>query len=486
MNKYTLAFKDAQIEQKYQRQLLKVRRWTTFCFVTFGISIIFIIKCVQAGVEGNNYQLLSSAVLLSYFLIQLLFVKFYPQYIRLALILVNHIMNIYLFAQETKKDPQMAMLQGINQMGATYLLVLIGEYLDGIITLVNLSVFRIVWAIAYSTQIQMSAIVSSILLIFYINYFNYQFHKGMRSQFLLSFVDSNFEELLKKLSFEFPYMIIQFQQDNLSCHISSSNKCESLFLDTQESNDFMNNSYVDSIPLKSFLFQLIQKYNQDHSANSNNEFIIKYQKKSFLITSTLFQTNSLKALLSFKEFNKVNFLQKHLLINRNLQLMKIIIKLAKRLKYYSNSNYQYLKIQRKALILILNENINLYENYKEIQVLSLIKKLLNYCSNLDVKVFTNIKLNQTIITHTKLFALIFWIIMDNVKSNQLILSCYQTEQFNYQIKFNSQFDLDKIQNLIYSNLLKYQILFLDIFLSKTEIILVHTCELDVPFFLDSK
>lgn len=58
-------------------------------------------------------------------------------------------------------------------MGATYLLVLIGEYLDGVISIVNLSIFRIVWAYTYSSEIQISAIISTILLMFYINYFNY-------------------------------------------------------------------------------------------------------------------------------------------------------------------------------------------------------------------------------------------------------------------------------------------------------------------------
>ncbi|CAD8084054.1 unnamed protein product [Paramecium sonneborni] len=483
MNKYTLAFNDAQIEKKYQRQLIKVRRWATFCFVTLGLILIFVIKCVQAGVEGNIYQLLSSAVLLSYFIIQLIFIKFYPQYMRLALVLINHIMNIYLFAQETKKDPQMAMLQGINQMGATYLLVLIGEYIDGMITLVNLSVFRIGWAIAYSSQIQMSAIVSSILLIFYINYFNYQFHKGIRSQYLLGFVDSNFEELLKKLSFEFPYMIIQFQEENLSCQISSTNKCETLFQNSQKSQDFMNNSYVENIPFKTYLFQIVGNYNQDHSANCNNQFVLKYQKKSFLINSTVFQTNSLKILLTFKEFNKVNILSKNQIYSRNLQLMKLIFKLLQRLKQYSNQNYKYLIIQRKALILILNENINLYDNYKDIQVLSFIQKLLNYCGNLNIKLLTNLRGDQQIATHPKLFALIFWIIVDNIKSNRLILSCYQTNDLVYQIKFTSQFDSDKIERLIFPNIWKYQVLFLDIILSKTEVILVHTYELDVPFVL---
>lgn len=58
-------------------------------------------------------------------------------------------------------------------MGATYLLVLIGEYLDGVISIVNLSIFRIVWAYTYSSEIQISAIISTTLLMFYINYFNY-------------------------------------------------------------------------------------------------------------------------------------------------------------------------------------------------------------------------------------------------------------------------------------------------------------------------
>jgi hypothetical protein len=39
----------------------------------------------------------------------------------------------------------MAMLQGVNQMAATYLLVLTGEYIDGMITIFTLQVFRIFW-----------------------------------------------------------------------------------------------------------------------------------------------------------------------------------------------------------------------------------------------------------------------------------------------------------------------------------------------------
>ncbi|CAD8116860.1 unnamed protein product [Paramecium sonneborni] len=486
MNKYSLAFKDAQIERKYQRQLIKVRRWSTFCFVTLGLIIIFVIKCFQAGVEGNITQLLSNVILISYFFVQLLFIKFYPQYIRLALVLINHIMNIYLFAQESKKDSQMAMLQGINQMGATYLLVLIGEYLDGIITLINLSIFRIGWAIVYSSQIQISAIVSTILLIFYVIYFNYQFHKGIRSQFLLSYVDSNFEEILKKLSFEFPFMIIQFQEENLSYQISTTNKCESIFQNSQESYDFMNNSLIENIPFKTYLFKLITNYNKDHSANCNNEFVLRYQKKSFLITSTIFQTNSLKVLLTFKEFNKVNILSRNYIYDRNIQLMKLIFKLVRRLKYYSNKNQKFVIIQRKALILILNENINLNNNYKDIQVLNFIQKLIKYCRDLHIRLQTNLKEDKMIGTHPRLFALIFFNIIDNIKSNRLKLSCNQTNDFLYQIKFTSEFDLDKIQRLIFPNILKYQILFIDIFLSKTEIILVHTCELNVAFVLDYK
>lgn len=38
-------------------------------------------------------------------------------------------------------------------MAATYLLILIGEFVDGAITLINLSLFRIIWAANFSSTI---------------------------------------------------------------------------------------------------------------------------------------------------------------------------------------------------------------------------------------------------------------------------------------------------------------------------------------------
>lgn len=45
-------------------------------------------------------------------------------------------------------------------MGATYLLILIGEFIDGSIAIVILTIYRITWSILFSTDIQYSAFVS--------------------------------------------------------------------------------------------------------------------------------------------------------------------------------------------------------------------------------------------------------------------------------------------------------------------------------------
>jgi hypothetical protein len=67
----------------------------------------------------------------------------------------------------------MAMLQGINTMAFTTTVALVGEYVDGVITIINLTIYRIIWVMYYSAEINWSIMLGQIFLIVFINYFNY-------------------------------------------------------------------------------------------------------------------------------------------------------------------------------------------------------------------------------------------------------------------------------------------------------------------------
>lgn len=70
-------------------------------------------------------------------------------------------------------------------MSFSLLLPFTGEFLEGVITIINLGIFRIGWTIYKSDVVEYSALVSHLLLLYYASTFVYEFHRSRRSQFLL-------------------------------------------------------------------------------------------------------------------------------------------------------------------------------------------------------------------------------------------------------------------------------------------------------------
>lgn len=66
-------------------------------------------------------------------------------------------------------------------MGSNFLIILAGEYIDAMFSLISISIIRIIIIFNKSTSIEYSAIFSAFILILYASRYLYQYHKAIRS-----------------------------------------------------------------------------------------------------------------------------------------------------------------------------------------------------------------------------------------------------------------------------------------------------------------
>ncbi|CAD8206200.1 unnamed protein product [Paramecium pentaurelia] len=444
MHPFFLTFKDANIEESYQIKNQHSKRLLTFISISSGFILAFLIKVIQSISEDNMYAFYLNITILSYLCLQLGFFWKKNKYLRLGIIILNHFVTIYfiVFEDRSEVDNQMAMLQGVNQMAASYLLILTGEYLDGMLTIISLQIFRISWVLVKSESIQYSAPIASLLLILYINYYNFLYNKAKRSQYLLTLADCRWEEILQKLQIQQSYMILQFQEETLRYTIKNFRNCEKMFKTQEEAENFLRLATHHNNLLQNIIHKNMIEFKKTTHNNFNETILINYQKQTIRTEISIYKGDQPTILLIFRNFfleNKINPIS----IQKQFgNAIKLIVKILEKIRGAQFFEIQYLMIQRKLILVHLMINV---QNKLKIKTIN-INDFINHAILLyqDLKIKLNYKCNAKIETIVSILQILIILIFENRLSDILSITTKMTSDEYVQCIFQGRFNLDKL------------------------------------------
>ncbi|CAD8128028.1 unnamed protein product [Paramecium sonneborni] len=481
MNSFFLYFKDPRVEQSYQITNQHSKRLTTFICLSLGFIVAFITKVIQSSHEKNNNGFISNLSMLIYLVVQIIFFWRNNSYLRLGIILLNHSVTIFFIAFEdrTGVDNQMAMLQGVNQMAATYLLVLTGEYVDGMITIIILQIFRLLWGIFKSDGMQYSALVTSTLLILYINYYNYQYNKAKRSQYLLTLADTRWEDILNKLLLQQSYLILQFSEENLRFSVRQIRNCEKLFKNDEEAYFFLKQATNQNKIMQNVIYGFIRKFQKNNQQTFNNTLLINFHKRTIRAEISIYQGDKPTILLLFKDFFYERKINTKAISIQYQKMLKLIVNILNQVNQYSFCQKKYQSIQRKLIFIHLMQNFKRNIKLKNIYLNDFLNNVIKL--HQDVKIITQYYCNPSIQTLVNILQIVILQIFQNIQSQQILIRTGHTKENKILCIFEGQFNLEKIKQFQKYMEVSFQLLFESYEIKNQTLLFIFSDSIDIPF-----
>ncbi|CAD8111415.1 unnamed protein product [Paramecium primaurelia] len=460
MNKYLLTFKNPQIEAKYQSTSIGEIRMTMFTLITLGFAVVFIVRIGQGLLQQNYFNVYTYIAMITYFFVQYLLSKKYKQFLRPSLILLNHVFTIYFLFVEESSDSLSAHLRGVNQMGSNFLIILAGEYIDAMFSLISISIIRIIIIFNKSTSIEYSAIFSAFILILYASRYLYQYHKAIRSQYLLTLVDQSWENILTQITKQIPYILISFDEEQFKFQIIKILNCQRLFITNEDALKFLREAKHNDKTIEQLIYNEIKNFKQNCVDLFNKTITISHQKLIIKIEYSVYFSNKPTILLVFPEISNISQKNNELMQSRYEQLLNIIIKICQVIQK-KNITEDYLgKVQKKLIIIKLIQDLNNSQIKSKTVNLANIFQHLNQLYKWKKITILN-ELQIKIRTCPSIFSFFLITIMEALQSNELFISFkVKSEQF-IEFEFQGYFveyDLISIKKVLayeYSLIIKH-------------------------------
>ncbi|CAD8085444.1 unnamed protein product [Paramecium primaurelia] len=385
MNKYTLRFKDQEIEKKYQNHKVKDIQFPTLTYLTLGGTPLLLIYAITNLINIDYTNALINGIFFVYMLMQYLVLR-KNEYIRvnycdLALMLTNF-GSLYYEISPKQYDYYNGYIMGSNQMLIHTLLMFACNLEIGVFSNLVLTVVRVILAVENSENMSLLQYLQTVIMACSFIIVQYQIEKQFRDSYLLSLKDNTWEILIPQLLNK-PFFIFAFNQEVNMYQAIMSNQ-----------NQFFNS---DS-PLTTFLFQskvkkksleayLVKKSNQKGNFSKlpclfNQQVNLEYQLKKLQVSviGCKFEKIIYAVIIDSEDpllrESKIKF-------NQSLQQCKDILnaqilQINKVLTLYLSETYS---------SLIRNLRISLYEIYykqvdhKKVQLVKM-KKLLIKCQRI--------------------------------------------------------------------------------------------------------
>ncbi|CAK69263.1 unnamed protein product (macronuclear) [Paramecium tetraurelia] len=446
MNKYTLNFKDKEIESSYQTAIQQSFRMFTFNIVTFGLLTVVVMKIVE-NILVEEYRFISRyCIFICYLLVQYGIGKKYKKSIRIAIILLNHMLTLIFSLQiSEQEDSYNNYLKGVNVMGANFLMFISGEFMDAAISAITMSVMRIILVRIQANYMQFSTIISSVLVIFCVIRYLYHYHKAMRNQYLFTLNDSHWEKILNSIAFKQPYLVLSFIEDTLQFTLKSEAQCQKFFKKQFDGSTFIRDSVYKGNKLEAFLFTQIQKYRIDRASVFNKTLVVEYLRKMIRIECSIYYGNKPTILLLMRDFLNEQKPDTSIYELRHKNFIRLLLKI---LGHFDKlSSFKCRLLERKLLILQLYEDLRHSKlRESEVSVYTLARILHNLYSHLSVKAFVNGKSNLNTISN--IFLLIMLILAENSKGPCLSITFTNEETSQKQLSISSNFEIEKVKRAL--------------------------------------
>ncbi|CAD8128014.1 unnamed protein product [Paramecium sonneborni] len=446
MNKYTLNFKDKEIESKYQNITQQNFRMFTLNIITLGLLAVALTKILENILVQELQNIYKYCLFITYLLIQYGIVKKHTKFIRVALIILNHFISLFFSLQLSKQDDSYNnFLIGANVMGANFLMFISGEFLDAAISVITISIVRIILIQIQTNQILFSTIVSSVLIVIYTIRYMYHYHKAIRNQYLLALNDSHWEKILNSIAFKQPYVILSFIDDTIQFNLKSEAQCHKFFNRQFNGSTFIRDSVYKGIKLENFLFMQIKKYRVDRASVFNKTLVVEYFKKLIRIECSIYYGNKPTILLLMRDFLNEKKPNTQIYEQRHKNFIKLLLKILSHIDRLSS--FKCRVIERKLLMLQLYEDLRLQKlRESEINFYNITQILHNLYSHMSIKAF--VYGNSNLNTISNIFLLIMLIVAENSKGSFLSINLRNEVESQKWLQFSGNFEILKVKKTL--------------------------------------
>ncbi|CAD8188807.1 unnamed protein product [Paramecium pentaurelia] len=460
LNKFTLQFKDKQLEEKYQNYQLISNRLPLFKHLTLGLSVAGIIRFCQILISGDS-KLWFIYVLFIIGVISLgTFVLIKKKSIRIALVIINHLIILTSLEIDNQCSPHYYYLRGASMMCIHLVILLQGEFIDAFFSIIIITTIRLLTIFLQDSIFPYPSMMIAIILIGYLLYIIYKNNLAFRSQFQLSCLDNQWDQVITTL-IDDPYLLINFNESNLSFKFKKSNKFQFNCENELDLKLFLRNTKLieGKNSLEQFLFKSIQDCIFENTNQQLKQQIqIIHDKKEFTLQYSIFLGVQPLILIQVLKFCKIQIIEdkKFIKLESSYQFKykKLLSIVYKRLNKMMKKKSTFIIIHSMYKQILYFYLIELCEQssqqiiytFKLQSVLKKIKMIYNYRS---IQIYNSISSN--IMGNKSILCLILIDVIEQLTTHNIKISCSQLNENEYQIKIEGVIN-DKAQNVIYKRL----------------------------------
>ncbi|CAK57104.1 unnamed protein product (macronuclear) [Paramecium tetraurelia] len=335
MNKYTLIFKDKNIEKNYQDQKTYGQN-----IIIGGLTISFLLRCILKII---NFDWVNTGVNLGVVIV-LLVLRCYSKYYfckRLSLIIANCGLSILTFMYEEPLNNYYSHLRGGNSAFTSLIIVFSGDFPEAVFQIIFIQLAKGTFTILYSTQNEYEVLSGSVLVMIIMIYYLYFHHKAIRSQYLLTLVEQKWENVLESIIENQSYFILTFISETYQFKLASQRNCEQYFYN-QDYKQFLRESQIEKSTLEHYFFEQIQLHQSNGNPTNSSIIFIKNQLSLFKLKYSIYFANQPTILIIFEPVQQSKNINLHLLYNKIILYSRIL----QRVITNNNNNVNFSKLQK--------------------------------------------------------------------------------------------------------------------------------------------
>ncbi|CAD8044147.1 unnamed protein product [Paramecium primaurelia] len=468
MNRYSLYFKDIQLEDSYQKYWLDVNRNPLLKRLVISTTLVQITDLLQIIVT-EQYEVLNWNYILVHYLFQLflnlilIIIKIYqPKYIRKGLLLYNHFFASAFVLIEYQKSMYSINYSKIIQLGiigSQFIIILSSDFIEAAYQAsVFPSIYIFIWSYGQE-QVYYSGIVAVLLSGLVLLQGLYDHQVALRSQFQLGFIDNQWENIFTQLISE-QYLIFYFDNPSFSFQLSNSKNYIYKIDTTQQLK-----TYLRAIKLnrkqnfEQFCYEQIKNHKNFSKDDLKQNLSILFQGKAQLIQYSIFY--SIRPIILLQIISKDKYMNEtEILIDKKINLdqnyqfkyKKFIYLLYQPLKRKCNDISTSLNLLSKIRKICLYANLQEYITPHSIlavqifQLEYLFQKLIFIYQDYEIQFDNKI----TLITNNKELLLMFFIeIIEKTISKHLKIQTILLENSQICIKFGCYYSKKSLDQLIH-------------------------------------